>query len=150
MDRIKEVKIGKREGLRFTSFNNIEGNFSFDDSGFSFDKQIGQENIINLPFSSTLSVDCARGNLFSVTLTDNCSVSLKNALPGAYAIKFIQDTTGGRTVTFPNSGYYVESDNGAPDLSGAAASQIDIIYLLYDGEAFHITQISNLVEIGSL
>lgn len=54
----------------------------------------------NLP-AGTYDVDCSRGNVFSGVLTGNITVNLLNLKPGCSCyITFLQDGTGGRTVTW--------------------------------------------------
>lgn len=150
MDKIREIREGEKETLRFTSKRGNFGDLSYNDTGFSFESQVGQDVIVPLTYSGELTVDCSKGNIFSLTLTGNCSITLKNPSVSFYTFIVKQDDTGSRSLTFPNSDYYVESDLGAPDLSTSSANQIDIINVFYDGSDYYITGSYNFVEVGTL
>jgi len=57
-----------------------------------------------ITFSSTLTPDITKGTVIDITLTGNLTLDIPaNLYPGArFSFIFIQDATGGRTVTFTN------------------------------------------------
>jgi len=151
MDKIKKIQRGNKEVLRFTSFNNKEGDLSYANGGFAFDDSVSQENIITYTCPDSIEIDCSKGNIFELNLTEaSCSIVLKNINVSVYTFIVKQDAVGGREITFPSSGYYVESEVGVVDLSAATANQIDIVGVLCDGVNCYISSSSNFVEIGTL
>lgn len=84
--------------------------------------------------SGAVSIDLAataKSNNLYLTLTGNVSsFALTNAADGAvYNIKFIQDATGGRTITLPAE--FKFAYGSAPSFS-AAAGAVDFLSALYD------------------
>lgn len=78
-----------------------------------------EEAVTALSISSgAVTVDLALGNYFTLTLTENVtSITLDN-LPAAgkartFSIRFLQDGTGGRTVTFPSSFKFTDGSDFA-------------------------------------
>ena len=61
----------------------------------------GAETITALTSSTSITVDCSLGNVFTVTLAHNASFTFSNFGTGqTINIKIKQDGTGGRTATF--------------------------------------------------
>lgn len=83
---------------------------------------------------STQSINIALGNVVTATLTSNCVFSFTGATNGkgcAFTIKLTQDSTGSRTVTWPNT---VTWPGGiAPSLSTAAAAKDTFVFNTTDG-----------------
>ena len=91
--------------------------------------------------SSTTSIDLSTGNVFTINLSANIStLTLTNAAVGTYLIKFVQDATGSRTVSFP--GTWKWAGGIVPTLT-TTASKLDIITLVYDGANFYATIVKN-------
>ena len=95
----------------------------------------GQEAVVTVASSgATYAANAASGNLFAVTLTANCTLSITGATSGktcslTFALK--QDGTGSRTVTWPGSVKW--SGGTAPTLT-TNGGKVDFISLLsYDG-----------------
>ena len=91
--------------------------------------------------SSTTSLDLSTGNVFTINLSSNIStLTLTNAVVGTYLIKFVQDATGSRTVSFPAAWKW--AGGVAPTLT-STASKLDIVTLVYDGTLFYATIVKN-------
>jgi hypothetical protein len=86
--------------------------------------------------AATTTIDLATGNIFQVNIgADITTLTLNNATVGQYIIKFTQDATGGRSITWPAN--FKWSGGTAPTLS--AANKTDIITATYDGTNFYAT-----------
>lgn len=90
----------------------------------------GQETVsTNTSASGSLSLDLANGNVFSLTLTGNLTITnISGAVANkacGLALYIKQDATGGRIISWPTS---VKWSGGAPTLS-TAANAIDAIVL---------------------
>jgi hypothetical protein len=83
--------------------------------------------------ASSTAINWNYGNVQSVTLTSNQTLTFSNGQAGGeYKLILTQDSTGGRTVTWPAS---VKWPNGtAPTLSGANAT--DVVSFLYTGSEY--------------
>lgn len=81
--------------------------------------------------SKTINWD--NGNVQRLRLTANCTLTLSNPKSGGrYLLELVQDSTGGRTVTWPST---VKWPGGtAPTLSGA--NKVDIIALSWNGTVY--------------
>ena len=91
--------------------------------------------------SSSTSIDLSTGNVFTINLSANItSLTTSNAAVGTYLIKFVQDATGSRTVSFPAAWKW--AGGVAPTLT-TSASKLDIVTLVYDGTLFYATIIKN-------
>ena len=87
------------------------------------------EIVTALTSSSSITVDCSLGNVFTVTLAHNTTFTLSNFDAGqSVAIKIKQDATGGRTATFTG----VKFTRGYATLS-TAANKIDFVTIFNDG-----------------
>ena len=146
---ISKERIGDKEAFRFESKRKKEGDFAFDDYGFSLNKAVYQSRIVPISYSSDIKVDCSEGNIFTLTLEGNADISLLNARPGVYTIIVKQDGTGSRTLTFPDA-YRVESAEGAPSYGSQSANTINMVSVLYDGTDYFVSSSEEYVEIGSL
>ncbi|MCE2844286.1 MAG: hypothetical protein LW604_03575, partial [Sediminibacterium sp.] len=91
--------------------------------------------------SSSTSIDLSTGNVFTINLSANItSLTISNAAVGTYLIKFVQDATGSRTVSFPAAWKW--AGGIAPTLT-TTASKLDIVTLVYDGTLFYATIVKN-------
>jgi hypothetical protein len=91
--------------------------------------------------SSNTSLDLSTGNVFTINLSTNIStLTLTNAAVGTYLVKFVQDATGSRTVSFPAAWKW--AGGTAPTLT-STASKLDIVTLVYDGTTFYATIVKN-------
>lgn len=89
----------------------------------------GNETITALTSSSSISVDCSLGNVFTVTLAHNTTFSFTNFDTGqAIAIKIKQDSTGNRTAAFTG----VKFTGGSSSIS-TTANAIDFVSIFNDG-----------------
>lgn len=89
----------------------------------------GNETITALTSSSSISVDCSLGNVFTVTLAHNTTFSFTNFDTGqAIAIKIKQDGTGNRTATFTGVKF-----NNNFNLLSTSANKIDFVSIFNDG-----------------
>jgi hypothetical protein len=89
----------------------------------------------------TTNIDLSLGNVFTVTLSVNItSLTFTNQAVGTYLIKFVQDATGGRTVSFPLSWKWA---GGVVPTLTATGDKLDIVTLVYDGTTFYATIVKN-------
>jgi hypothetical protein len=85
--------------------------------------------------ASNTTLDLSSGNVLTVNLGANIStLTITNAVVGTYLIKFVQDATGSRTVTFPTAWKW--AGGTAPTIT-ATANKIDIVTLIYDGTTYY-------------
>jgi hypothetical protein len=88
------------------------------------------ETVVTTNSGSAYAVNLANGNIFELTLTDNCILTFSNppasGRAGSVTLILHQDGTGNRTVTWPASMTWASGT--APTLS-TAANAIDIIQL---------------------
>jgi len=89
----------------------------------------GQETVSTVAAStSSTTLDLNNGNVFSVTLSANTTLSVSNVANGkacSFSLYLKQDGTGSRTVTWPSG---TKWSGGAPTLS-TAANAVDICVL---------------------
>ncbi len=78
---------------------------------------------------SSKTVDFTAGQKQKLTLSANCTLTFTPAGVANVQLKLVQDSTGGRTVTWPSMKW---AGGTAPTLT-TAANGIDIISLYYDG-----------------
>ena len=91
--------------------------------------------------AATTNIDLSTGNVFTINLGANItSLTTSNAAVGTYLIKFVQDATGSRTVSFPAAWKW--AGGVAPTLT-TTASKLDIVTLVYDGTLFYATIVKN-------
>lgn len=91
--------------------------------------------------ASTTSLDLSTGNVFTINLVANIATfNLTNPAVGTYLLKFVQDATGSRTVSFPVAWKW--AGGVAPTLT-VAASKLDIVTLIYDGTTYYATIVKN-------
>ena len=91
-----------------------------------------------LDYSATISWDPPMGNIATVTLTGNPTISMERVCPGRFDLIVIQDATGSRTITWSS-----DFEGTAPTLSTAADSK-DIVHLVADGTKMYFAGITNV------
>ena len=86
------------------------------------------ETRVGASSGSSYTVDLENGNLYEVTLTDNCTFTFSNppasGKGGSFTLILKQDGTGSRTVTWPGS---VKWAGGAAPTLSSSASAVDIL-----------------------
>jgi hypothetical protein len=91
--------------------------------------------------AATTNIDLSTGNVFTINLGVNITTfTTSNAAVGTYLVKFVQDATGSRTVSFPAAWKW--AGGSAPTLT-TTASKLDIVTLVYDGNIFYATIVKN-------
>lgn len=91
--------------------------------------------------TSSTSIDLSTGNVFTINLNANIStLTLTNAAVGTYLIKFVQDATGSRTVSFPVAWKWA---GGVVPVLTTTATKLDIVTLVYDGTNYYATIVKN-------
>jgi hypothetical protein len=91
--------------------------------------------------STTTALDLSTGNVFTINLSLNVTtLNLTNPAVGTYLIKFVQDATGSRDVTFPTSWKW--AGGVIPNLTNTP-NKLDIVTLIYDGNYYYTTIVQN-------
>jgi hypothetical protein len=91
--------------------------------------------------SATTTIDLSTGNVFTVNMGLNVTtLTLTNPVLGTYLIKFVQDATGTRDVTFPTTWKW--AGGVIPSLTNTAG-KLDIVTLIYDGTTYYTTIVQN-------
>ena len=91
--------------------------------------------------AASTNIDLSTGNVFTINLGANITtLTTSNAAVGTYLVKFVQDATGSRTVSFPATWKW--AGGTAPTLT-STASKLDIVTLVYDGTTFYATIVKN-------
>ena len=85
--------------------------------------------------ATTTTIDLSSGNVLTVSLGTNTTLTLTNAAVGTYLIKFVQDAIGGRTVTFPTTNW--KWSGGTAPIITASGAKTDIVTLVYDGTTYY-------------
>ena len=89
----------------------------------------------------TTALDLSTGNVFTINLSLNVTTfNLTNPAVGTYLIKFVQDATGSRDVTFPTSWKW--AGGVIPNLTNTP-NKLDIVTLIYDGNYYYTTIVQN-------
>ena len=107
------------------------------------------KRFINSLVTASPTIDLTTGNLFQINLTSNISFSLPTVSAsniGTYLIKFTQDATGSRVVTFANNATttikLLWSGGGVPAIT-ATPSKTDIMTIICDGVKYYATIVQN-------
>lgn len=80
--------------------------------------------------AATIAVDWNNGNVQSVTLGGNRTVTFANPISGGrYVLVFKQDATGSRTITWPT----IKWQGGAAPTLTTTGNKTDLITVIYDG-----------------
>lgn len=92
-------------------------------------------SVVTPAFAATYTTDCSTGSNFRITLTGNITLANPvNMVDGQEVVwEFIQDATGGRTLTL-GSGFVTGSDIGTPTLTNTASKR-DYVKAKYDASA---------------
>ena len=91
--------------------------------------------------SATTTIDLSTGNVFTVNMGSKITtLNLTNAGVGTYLIKFVQDATGTRDVTFPAAWKW--AGGVIPSLTNTAY-KLDVVTLIYDGTTYYATIVQN-------
>ena len=95
----------------------------------------------NITASATTTIDLSAGNVFTVNMGLNITtLTLTNPVSGTYLIKFVQDATGTRDITFPVAWKW--AGGVIPSLTNTA-NKTDIVTLIYDGTTYYTTIVQN-------
>ena len=86
------------------------------------------ETVVTANSGTTYTIDLSEGNVFNITLTDNCAFTFANppasGTAGSFTLILTQDATGGRTVTWPGA---VNWPGGRAPAVSPTASAADIM-----------------------
>ena len=98
-------------------------------------KDYGETAVTNATSGATETLDLESGNVFDLTLTANCTITLSNppasGTSGSFTLILRQDGTGSRTVTWPASVDWASAT--APTLT-TDASAVDVLtFMTVDG-----------------
>ncbi|MAE42733.1 hypothetical protein CMO93_03100 [Candidatus Woesearchaeota archaeon] len=93
------------------------------------------ETTIKENAGATYTIDFERGNVFELTLIDNCTFTfLKPPISGktgSFTLILVQDSTGSRTATWPAA---VDWEGGSQPTLSTAANAVDVfIFFTTDG-----------------
>ena len=91
--------------------------------------------------ATSINFDLKLSNLFQVTLTSATVITFTNPSIGTYLIKFTQDGSGGRKVTFPTLNWKW-AGGVLPNLT-STVNKTDIVTVIYDGTTFYGTIVKN-------
>ena len=95
----------------------------------------------NITAAATTNIDLSTGNVFTVSMGTNITtLTFTNLGVGTYLIKFVQDATGTRDVTFPLAWKW--AGGVIPSLTNTA-NKLDIVTLIYDGNTYYATIVQN-------
>lgn len=88
------------------------------------------ETVVTANSGATYTIDLENGNVFKITLTDNCTFTFSNPPAsgnyGSFRLELIQDGTGSRTATMPASVDW--PDGTAPTLTTTATTGKDVLF----------------------
>ena len=98
-------------------------------------KDYGETAVTNATSGATETLDLESGNVFDLTLSANCTITLSNppasGTSGSFTLILRQDGTGSRTVTWPASVDWASAT--APTLT-TDASAVDVLtFMTVDG-----------------
>jgi hypothetical protein len=95
---------------------------------------IKRREILNGSSGAAFAIDLSQGDVQTLTLSANCTITLNNPVAGAiYRLLLVQDGSGNRTVTWPTIKW---AGGSAPTLT-VTAGKTDIITLFYDGTSYY-------------
>lgn len=82
-----------------------------------------------ITFSSSVTYDCSKGNLQSLILTGNTTISFSNGFAGGkFYLILKQDSTGGRTVSWGTMVRFLRGVTSSIDTSANAVTILGFIY----------------------
>ena len=93
----------------------------------------GLETVSASNTGTAYTINLANGNVFNLTVTGNVTFTFSGATSGkacSFSLYLTQDSTGGRTVTWPSS---VKWSGGAPTLSTAASATDTLVFETLNG-----------------
>ena len=99
--------------------------------------------------ASTLSIDFSTGNIFQILLTGVSNFILPTpsaSTVGTYLVKFKQDNTGGRVVTFSNTASTATKlywAGGNVPIITSGANKTDFMTIICDGTSYYATIVQN-------
>lgn len=89
------------------------------------------ETVATANSGAAYAVDLTQGNIYKLTLTGNCILTLSNppatGKAGSLTLILVQDGTGSRTITWPAS---VKWPNGTAPTLTTTASAVDVVQLV--------------------
>lgn len=93
------------------------------------------ETVVTANSGASYAVNLANGNVYNITLTNNCTITFTNppatGKAGSVTLIIAQDGNGSRTITWPAS---VKWANGSVPTLSTSANAVDIIqFLTIDG-----------------
>ena len=100
-----------------------------------------------ITYAATIVPDASLSNAFKVTLTGNVTLDKPTSMISGQVltIRFIQDGTGGRTLTFDTGDF---KGNSSDDLAlSTGAGDIDLLILYYDGTDVYVLNLKK--DIGN-
>lgn len=90
--------------------------------------------LVTLSSSSTIAVNWNSGNVQTVTLGTSPTLTFSNGQAGGeYKLIVKQDSTGGRTITWPST---IKWENATAPTLSTGANKTDVISFIYDGSAY--------------
>jgi hypothetical protein len=90
----------------------------------------------NLTFSANLVINLSQGNIFTLILTGNiASLSFNNlpSSPTSFMINFVQDSTGGRTVSGVTG--VLHKGGVLPSLTNTSPNTVSVYALYFNGQS---------------
>ena len=89
-------------------------------------------HVVAIAYAATLSTDAASGDIFDITLTDNCTLANPtNPVDGkTLRWRITQDGTGGRSVTL-DSAFNLPASATSPLPFSTAANKMDVLAATY-------------------
>ncbi|MCL4405314.1 MAG: prepilin-type N-terminal cleavage/methylation domain-containing protein [Patescibacteria group bacterium] len=86
-------------------------------------------------YSSSMTIDWSKGNTQKIVLTGNATLTFTNGQPGGkYSLMLVQDSTGGRTITWPSNVKW--SGGTAPTLT-TTANKTDFVGFIFGGSNYY-------------
>jgi hypothetical protein len=106
------------------------------------------ETFLSLTDGGTITVNYNSSRNFRVTLGGNRNIVFSNQVEGReIKIKFVQDSTGGRSVTFPaNSKIPLGFGTGTTLNLSTTAGAVDFVTVIYESSTYWITPAYNYVN----
>lgn len=103
-------------------------------NAWSFVKEMVTAVENNGDSGSAKTIDWTKNNYHKITLTDDCTFTFTDPLPGLYVLEVIQDGTGSRLATW--DGDVKWASGTAPTLS-SGAGDIDVFQFYYNGSSYY-------------
>lgn len=88
-----------------------------------------------ITYAASVTIDWSIAQTQIITLKGNCAFTNSSATSGELLhLKVIQDTTGGRTISFASLKY----PGGVAPVLSSSANAVDILTILYDGTNYNL------------